>query len=375
MMDPMSTQRGLARVVSRFRRLRRSCSFHPFKGVIAPSFTAWIWNHWQFHTIGWFHPVAKDFYKRKNLFDGLVWPRPHQTRVTNYTFSPTLQLTCFPQSSSNTVFEINGARVFQTLTMQLKDHSETKEAYLRVVRRERSKYAPKNVLVNESNQSSESLVFVDKAMQVEIPVAPHLRTENTRVRDLLSSLYSTVFRSVQGITRSLMTILRDLPNVTHEWKVKNNSREETARRRRLLVVDDLVRQRDSIDCLRTTSVVRRLEQTFLTVTKRSEVGAEDGFAARFFPTVALDFKAPNVAEAELINQRIAHFVSSPSLTYAKREQGLSEGIVNTLRGLRASPAEQKPVAVPQLPSIEQLTSQVRTQLERELRIEKERRGL
>jgi hypothetical protein len=52
-----------------------------------------------------------------------------------------------------------------------------------------------------------------------------------------------------------------------------------------------------------------------------------------------------------------------------------QAVVNALRDLRTSQSETRPPAAPQLPSIEQLASQVSRQLERELRIERERRGL
>jgi hypothetical protein len=76
-----------------------------------------------------------------------------------------------------------------------------------------------------------------------------------------------------------------------------------------------------------------------------------------------------------VAQRISQFVSAPELTHIKRQQAMSEEMINALRGLRMPQKESTPMPAPLMPSIEQLTNQVRTQLERELRIERERRGL
>jgi hypothetical protein len=118
-----------------------------------------------------------------------------------------------------------------------------------------------------------------------------------------------------------------------------------------------------------------LDQWLVMPRRGRQIDAEFRAAPNVFTTLALDFAAPKAGETELVQQRISQFVSSPALTYAKRQQAMSEGIIHALRELRTSQDEPKKVAAPVLPSIEQITSQVKTQLERELRIERERRGL
>ena len=65
-----------------------------------------------------------------------------------------------------------------------------------------------------------------------------------------------------------------------------------------------------------------------------------------------------------------------ALQYARREAQLARGFSDALRDLRQSLInDRRPAAPPPAPQIDQLTSQVYDQLKRELRIERERRGL
>jgi len=126
---------------------------------------------------------------------------------------------------------------------------------------------------------------------------------------------------------------------------------------------------------RTTSLDTRLDHQFLISAKNVKGEGKFPYGPNVFTTLALDFAAPKVSEVELVAQRISQFVSAPTLTHIKPQQAISEEMINALRGLRMPHVESAPVTVPVMPSIEQLTNQVRTQLERELRIERERRGL
>jgi hypothetical protein len=137
--------------------------------------------------------------------------------------------------------------------------------------------------------------------------------------------------------------------------------------------------------LRITNLHARPDHQFLISTKpdhqvvinakNAQGDGKSHFGPNMFTTLTLDFATPKASEAELVAKRISEFVSSPALTYIKRQQAISEEMINALRGLRRSHVESTPVTAPVMPSIEQLTSQVRMQLERELRIERERRGL
>jgi hypothetical protein len=119
----------------------------------------------------------------------------------------------------------------------------------------------------------------------------------------------------------------------------------------------------------------RLDHSFLIANKRVELDGNEYSIPKSVTIVALNFVSPKVSEVELLNRRVAHFVSTPALTFAKQQQETSEGLIRALHDLRTSQSEPRTVATPVIPSIEHLTSRVKSQLERELRIEKERRGL
>ena len=99
------------------------------------------------------------------------------------------------------------------------------------------------------------------------------------------------------------------------------------------------------------------------------------FTTKPLAAISLSLTLPKLQQANQLQQRVMQFFSGPNLTYAKAQQQSSDNIVAALRDLRKSEPEPRQVPFPQIPSIEQLTNQVRTQLERELRIERERRGL
>jgi len=96
---------------------------------------------------------------------------------------------------------------------------------------------------------------------------------------------------------------------------------------------------------------------------------------RTLGTLALDFAKPKLSQAEEVNKRLVQFISAPAMTYAKTQQAFNESGLAALRDLQTAKPEAKPTPAPQLPSIEQITAQVRTQMERDLRIERQRRGL
>jgi len=374
-MNLTSTRQGLTRISRRFRALRAVRAHSSFKGALQPAFGEWIRGHWGFSTLGWLRPAPKDFYKQKHHYELLHGPRSHSFGETNYTFSPIIQLTWAPNASTSKFFEINGAKVFQTLPTQAIGSS------FDVMRNPQGRDATwkpeiKSALSGGSRSDTpghmNTLREVVAGKQGAVLRGPQdWKTQGARFHEFVSSLFSTVLHTAEGFTQPLVTILRQLPGTAASWK---NQRNGQARFIPPRVADGPIARLGSIEWLKSTPIVHRLEQSFLSLANRFQLAGESKFQPSLVTTVALNFVAPKLAEAEIVNQRIAHFISSPALTYAKREQNLSEHITHALQDLRASQKENT-VAMPQFPSVEQLTSQVRTQLERELRIERERRGI
>ena len=260
---------------------------------------------------GWLWPVAKDYRKQKQDF----------VLVNSVTFAPRIQLT-----ADRTDFKFDSTRIFST-------HSVTRS---------------------------------------------FSSTYQTKMREILSSLFSTFGRTVREITRSTYR--------EREFHAKTQSSKETAS---FLSTFASLRE-NTVTATRafghvselklftntTNSYHQRQDRWLLLRSKDTEREVESPSTTNLFTTLSLNFSSPKVSETELVQRQIARFASSPDLTYPKRQQAMSEGIVQALRSLRAPDPELRRTAAPvQLPSIEQITSQVKTQLEREIRIERERRGL
>ncbi|HET9532616.1 MAG TPA: hypothetical protein VFQ92_19840 [Blastocatellia bacterium] len=94
-----------------------------------------------------------------------------------------------------------------------------------------------------------------------------------------------------------------------------------------------------------------------------------------FTTLHLTFLAPKTANTEAPAQRSSRFGPAPPLFYARRDAGPARALASALHDFKKSLSEIKATPPAQLPQVDQLTRQVYDQLKRELRIEKERRGL
>ena len=273
---------------------------------------------------GWFWPVAKDYRKQKQQFVLVNRAAGRRSGDVTINFAPVIRLT-----TDRTDFRSDFMRIFQT----------------NAVRRE----------VSSSRQ--------------------------TKVNQLLSSLFSTFGRTVREITRS-STRERISP-------AKAQGRKEnpevflgafaTLREKSSIAITSALDHFAHVSELRlfttATHSQQRHDRWLLLRSRDTEREVESPSTTNVFTTLSLNFASGKVSETELVQQQIARFVSSPELTHVKRQQGMSEGIVQALRALKTPEPEPKRVAAPALPSIEQITNQVKTQLERELRIERERRGL
>lgn len=251
--------------------------------------------------------------------------RPGLRRVgdVSITFAPTIRLT-----TDRTDFKFDSTRIFQTLN------------------------------VRDAGAASRALTHKTSS------------TYQTKISEIFSSIFSTFGRTVREITRSTYR--------ERELHAKTQSSEETASFLRTFAATRAfthVSELKLFTSSKTNNSHQRQDRWLLLRSKDTEREIESPSTTNLFTTLSLNFASPKVSEAELVHQQIARFASSPELTYPKRQQAMSEGIVQALRSLRTPEPEQKRVAPPVLPSIEQITSQVKTQLEREIRIERERRGL
>jgi hypothetical protein len=295
-----------------------------FRGVIGPMSTR----------SGWFWPVAKDYRKQKQEFVLVSRQGLRRAGDVSITFAPSIRL-----ATDRTDFKFDSTRIFQTLNV-------------------RGAKASTNTVTREFSS-----------------------THQTKISEILSSLFSTFGKTVREITRSTYR--------EREFHAKTQSSKETASFLRTLAslrdntvtatrafthISELKLFTNRLTSSKTTN--SHQDRWLLLRSKETEREVESPSTTNLFTTLSLNFASPKVSETELIHQQIARFASSPELTYPKRQQAMSEGMVQALRSLRTPDPEPKRTAAPALlPSIEQITNQVKTQLEREIRIERERRGL
>ena len=422
-----STKRGFTALARGPHRRGPLSVNRAFRGVIGRGFGVWIREHWGLSNSGLFRPVEREFQTQKKPFALLNWPQPKRSGEANYTFSPTLHLTCFPQQTNNSLFELDTTGILQTLT--LKQPPGTRDEVLRTL------------LVEGSDRRTRDYHFLERIFHI-FNRESNTRHQSTKLKEVLSSLFSTFSRTVGEVTssreiersflsreqrfdieRSLRSkeqrfdVERSFWSKDQRFDVDRSLRSEIRRfkgetyfRRDFALVrpasantqlpnhffftlPPLILAGNSNDdtangktgspgrlstpgqSQRTTNLHTRLDHQFLISAKKVQDADKFPYGPSVFTTLALNFAAPKVSEVDLVAKRIAQFVSSPELTHIKRQQAVSEEMINALRGLRTPYVESKPAPVPVMPSIEQLTNHVRTQLERELRIERERRGL
>lgn len=428
MRDLTSTKREFTALARRiYRRAPLSVNV-AFRGVIGRSFGIWIGEHWGLSNPSLFRPVEREFQTQKKPFALLNWPQQKEAGETNYNFLPTLHLTCFPQHTNNSLFELNTTGVFQTLT--LKQPAGAREDLGRNVLVERalpesslnwlSSLCNLRVLCasvvtflrnSEAQRYREHRGFTEKAFYPALHTREYrflqrilhtfnresnTRRQSTELNEFLSAPARDIERSLRSEVRRFeraTSFHRDFALVRSGSATKDvrnhfvvalppsilpsNSTRETADGK-TVSTSSFSNLSTSNHWQQTINLHPRLDRQFLITpalsAKNDPADRETHFGPNVFTTLALNFAAPKVSETELVAQRISQFVSSPELTHIKRQQAMSDEVVNALRGLRTPYVESKPVPMPVMPSIQQLTNQVRDQLERELRIERERRG-
>ena len=376
MKDLTSTKREFTALGRRLYRRKPLSANRAFRRVIGRGFGIWIRDHWGLSNPGWIRPVDREFQTQKKPF--AFWPPPKRTGEASYTFAPTIHLSCFPQQINNSLFEVDAAGTFQTLT--LKQPAGAREEFVR------------NVLVEGNDRRTREYRLLDRIFHI-FNRESNTHRENTKLKAFLCSLFSTLSRTEVRRLAGATSFNKDFARVRSSSAttevcnhfislppliLAGNAPGEMADGK-TITTGPRTNLSTSNHWRRTLDLHPRLDHEFLITRALSgkDAPAEDKshFGTSVFTTLALNFAAPKVSEMELVAQRISQFVSSPELTHIKRQQAVSEEMISALRGLRTPYVEPKPAPAPVMPTIEQLTHQVRDQLERELRIERERRGL
>ena len=374
MRDLRTTNQNFTQISNQFCQRTAAPLTVPFKGAIGSGFGFWMRNHWGFSSSGWFQPVARYFRRQTNELTLPRWRNRRLKEENNYTFLPTIRLTHLSNTSTS-FFDVDRRRFFQTVRMTYPANIELRNT-------------SRNFSVERTN---ERILFANSnsffVLRNNVPASA------TSLYQSLQTIFSTLVHSSRDLARSFITTINErlsfrqsghtesgpLPTISLVAPfASRHSRDSSLIRTSKHFQDSSLittRTHSTNEMLRTTQLNNRLNHLFVVGNSRVSIDDETDAAPRFATTVALDFVAPKKPDADRLDERIARFVSSPALTYPKRQEQMSQGIIAALRDLQGTQTQSKPTPTPAMPSIEQLTNQVKLQLERDLRIEKERRGL
>jgi hypothetical protein len=338
------------------RRSPKKTVKQTFRGVVSPSLGVLIRDQGEQENNRRFSPVDKEFYKPDNSieFRNLSLARQEQSN-NSFTFAPTIELSCFLQPFINRIRASYHRQKLQTITADAKERFATPRGDSTSIN-----YEVTNILRRETKLDLQTNSLINLIQQAASNPRPNPGSTTALTQQHLHIHLPGVAKTGRrfGSLSGLTTLQSNFALHRHRTSPVSNLFWSTA----IANVN-----------MEPVRYYRSSDNSFLTQRKLTSSNSVNNPA--FFTTVSLNFAAPKLSDTEKINQRIAHFISTPALTYVKAQQSANETLIQTLRELRSQPPQQRPPAVMQMPSIEQLTNQVKTQIEREILIERERRGL
>ena len=402
--------------------------------IIKPEFHDWIGNRWRSGT-GLFKAALLSFQQPADPFGQISWPQPRASK-RQFLFAPSIQLTfnsypisnvfseshtrnTSPHAISGRVFDVRNllkfSRASNTSNFQSSSFSTTAPVFLarqywptlfavkgqlhspgsRVAGSALQATTPSTTALNATESFFEQLCGMLSSRSVtrhsSSTERPTLITISSSVRHWTQFLSNLLHRSTEHRHAAKSDHIRNLTNQTslsleRIFVNENHSHESRSVREQLLSVRNGINQsifRNFINAalsfrswvnIRTVDEASHLRQSFQKQLN-DQFLLKQSLQERSFASVVQKFAVSrSSSSAETIARQVQYFGPPPDLTYAKSESPQFQQLVTALRDFRPAQNESKAPA-PQLPSIAQLTSQVRQELERELRIERERRGL
>ena len=392
---------------------RPGVSIRVFRGLIRPEFNDWIGSRWRSGT-GLFKPVLLNFQRSADAFGQICWPQSRGMK-SQFLFAPAIQLTfnSFPitnlfreshtrstshQSISRPVFDVrskmNSSRTSNTFNFQSASFSTAARghdvnwnlslplsAYLCVL-------GVKELFERRDHRDTQRAAEITSNLTHHTAPSVFARQHTTeRFFEQLAAIQQS--HSVTRLSNSterptLITISNSLRHLGRIFVNKNHFYQK--HREQLFSVRNGINQsifRNFINAalsfrswvnIRTIDEATHLRQSFQRQLNNQFL-LKQSLQERSFASVIQKFAvSKSSSSSETIARQVQYFGAPPDLTYAKSESPQFQQLVTALRDFRPAQNESKAPA-PQFPSIAQLTSQVRQELERELRIERERRGL
>ena len=378
--------------------------------IIKPDFNDWIGSRWRSGT-GLFKAALLNFKQPAAPFGQISWPQPRASR-SEFLFAPSIQLT-FNSYPVTNLFRENHTR-------NTSHHAISRPVF--DVRNLLKSSRTSNTFNFQSSSFSTSALGGVQHWKLSLRPSAYLcvlgaknlfqrrgRRDTQRAAEIISNLvhHTTLhaterfFEQLAGIRQShsvtrfsnsterptLITISNSLRQLGRIFVNKNNHHESRSHvRQQLTNVRNGINQsifRNFINAalsfrswvnIRTVDEATQSRQSFLKQFSNQFL-LRQSLRERSFASVVQKFAvSKSSSSSETVARQVQYFGPPPDLTYAKSESPQLQQLVTALRDFRPAQNEIKAPA-PQFPTIAQLTSQVRQELERELRIERERRGL
>ncbi len=404
-MDFRSTRHGLTKSIRRFPEKPGISAIGAFRGAINPTFSTWISGHWRFLEGRLFRAVPLSFQRPANPFGQISWPQPRAAR-SSFVLAPNIHLT-FGLPSINQEFENktvkfqtwiaheaaivaathNLRRTRQSNTFNFQTRSQvaaTAGAWPRLFQ-----FSPRTAETGGQLQFNPRTTTGGQPGASTFPARAPMpgglaaRPASLQVSKLLISKPSarterpvpvTIFRDLRRWTQAISSNLVKLVTASEQGERISFDRGHTT-------LEASANFNSTIFALPNWLKIRPIgepgwsRQLFLKQINKFVLSQRPELSKSSFVSVVQKLVVPKSSDPETIGRQIQHFGPSPNLSYAKTEAPqLQQQLVTALRDLRPAQTEIKAPTI-ELPSIAQLTAHVRQELERELRIERERRGL
>lgn len=397
-MDFRSTKHGLTKSIRRFPEKPGVSTIGAFRGAINPTFSAWIGGHWRFLEGRLFRAVPLSFHRPVNPFGQISWPQP-PAAGSSFVLAPNIHLTFGLPPISQEFFE-NKTVKFQSwiaheaaifaATHNLWEISRQSNTFNFNFQTTSQLAAAASTLWPRLFQFNQRLAKTGglPGASTSPPRAPMpgqlaALPASLRVSRLLVSKSST--RTERPV---LVTIFRDLRHWTQAITsnlVKLVSAREQGQRVSLDRGRTTVEASATLDAtnsalpdwlkIRPIGEPAWSRQLFLKQINNVVVSQRLAVPKSSFISVAQKLVVSKSSDPETITRQLQHFGPSPNLSFWKAEAPrLQQQLVAALCDFRPAQTAIKAPSI-ELPSITQLTAHVRQELERELRIERERRGL
>lgn len=400
MKDFRVTKHGLGEGVKRFPSVTGAVRPSPlgvsFSGAINTGFSDWIGSRWGLAGASLMPPAQKHFRKEKDASDSAFWMGRAALTPANYRLLFTLRLTlALPPKSFTPDAKDAFVPAFSIPALPVISRQRLERERLMMRQAPNGAGAVFRLLsqcLREVNRSDRVQVMSSVLGRGSLPGKAKATMRSRRAVESHRSL---------GVPPEQTRAAKSLPSRENgrwveffkESQVSAFNLQDRAANRMMFRVGPFVFERPQQPASRLAPytlvqqnavvVANARRQVLHKLTSMAAKGLRlilpskpvPALAENALPAPRLTFHTSRQTDAQAVTGRASRFATAPPLDFARREANLARGLTEALRDLRQSGNEVKAAAPTLSPPIDVLTRQVYDQFKRELRIEKERRGI